>query len=119
MVYAADLLTGAASVQRAGVLGSLYAVLILALAWLEQRKSLPVPKPLQFVGDISYTVYLSHILVLSVLGRLWQLAGAAANTWIDNFIVLSMMFAAVITYGWAGYRLHPMKPWCALVRWHP
>jgi peptidoglycan/LPS O-acetylase OafA/YrhL len=91
--------------QRAGVLGCLYAVLVLALALLEQRKSLPVPRSLQFVGDISYTVYLSHILVLSVLGRLWSLAGASADSWLDNFIVLFVMLVAVITYGWVGYRL--------------
>jgi len=93
--------------QRAtsGMLGCLYAGLILALALLEQRKALPVPRSLQFVGDISYTVYLSHILVLSVLGRLWSMVGASADAWLDNFIVLSVMFTAVITYGWLGYRL--------------
>jgi len=47
----------------------------------------------------------SHILVLSVLGRLWSLAGASADSWLDNFIVVSVMFAAVITYGWVGYWL--------------
>ncbi len=105
IAYTSDLLIDDASMQRAGVLGCLYAVLVLALALLEQRKSLPVPRSLQFVGDISYTVYLSHILVLSVLGRLWSLAGASADSWLDNFIVLFVMFAAVITYGWVGYRL--------------
>ena len=105
MAYASDVLVGAVSVQRAGMLGCLYAGLILALALLEQRKALPVPRSLQFVGDISYTVYLSHILVLSVLGRLWSMVGASADAWLDNFIVLSVMFTAVITYGWLGYRL--------------
>ncbi len=105
MAYASDLLIDDASILRAGVLGCLYAMLVLALALLEQRKSLPVPRSLQLVGDISYTVYLSHILVLSVIGRVWLLAGASADSWLDNVIVLFVMLAAVITYGWVGYRL--------------
>ena len=64
-----------------------------------------VPRFLQSIGDISYTVYLSHVLILSALGRLWAMANPARNSLVDNMIVCLLMVASVVSYGWIGYRL--------------
>lgn len=96
--------TGPVGLRHVLSFGGFYGLLVLGAAVLEQRRRLWVPRALQFVGDISYTVYLSHILVLSVLGRLWLLAGPDAASRMDNLVALGVMLVAVIAYGWLGYR---------------
>lgn len=103
--YSADVVVFQEGVLRAGLLGLFYGLLVLGLALLEQRRVLLVPRFLQFIGDISYTVYLSHVLVLSAIGRLWVLTGPRVETQMDNLVVLMLMLIAVIGYGWVGYRL--------------
>jgi peptidoglycan/LPS O-acetylase OafA/YrhL len=84
--------------------GSVFGTLVFALALLERRKHVSMPRFLVFVGDMSYTVYLSHLLVLGVVGRVWQLLGARPDTYMDNLFFALLMMAAVLCYGWVGYR---------------
>lgn len=109
MIYAFDILEQE-SLVRACVMGTLYGFLVYSVARLEQLNQFSLPKPLQFLGDISYTVYLSHVLVLSAIGRLWLMATPAPNNLLDNALVCLAMLAAVVGYGWVGYRLveHPL-----------
>ena len=93
------------NLMRASIIGSLYGPLVLSVAILERRAKLSPPKSLQFVGDVSYTVYLSHVLILSAIGRLWLMASPAPNSLLDNILVCLTMLAAVVGYGWVGYRL--------------
>lgn len=104
-MYVSGVLAYGATIPRAGLLGVFYGTLVFTLTLLEHRKVLPVPKSLQFLGDISYTIYLSHVLVLSAIGRLWLLAGASADSHVDNLVAFGVMLAAVIAYGWVGFRL--------------
>jgi peptidoglycan/LPS O-acetylase OafA/YrhL len=53
---------------------------------------------------MSYTVYLSHLLVLGVIGRIWQIFGTAPDSLLDNVVISVLMMAAVVCYGWVGYR---------------
>jgi peptidoglycan/LPS O-acetylase OafA/YrhL len=64
-----------------------------------------LPTRFSLLGDISYTVYLSHVFVISVIGRLWFYFGPDANSVADNFVVVALMFIAVLGYGWLGYRM--------------
>lgn len=91
-------------VFRMSVFGVLYGFLIFSFVTLEKTKKIKVPKPLQAIGDMSYTIYLSHILVLSAIGRLWMLISVPYSL-IDNALAFLIMFAAVVGYGWVGYRL--------------
>ncbi len=90
---------------RATIMGTLYGSLVLSVAILERLNKFNPPKSLQFVGDVSYTIYLSHILVLSAIGRLWQMASPAPDSLLDNMLVFLIIPAAVVGYGWVGYRL--------------
>ena len=90
------------------VVGPVFACLVLALALLERRRLLTVPKPLVLVGDMSYTVYLSHLLVLGVIGRVWQWLGNSPVSLMDNMIFTALMVVAVLCYGWVGYRAFEM-----------
>ena len=92
------------SLMRALVLGVLFGSLLASCVVLEARRSLRIPAFLRLSGDMSYTVYLSHILVLSVIGKIWLAIGPVSGL-ADNVVACTAMFTAVIAYGWIGYRL--------------
>lgn len=62
------------------------------------------PRPLVLVGDASYSLYLSHILVIAVVGRIWvgYLAGPLA---LNHIVALVCVFIATIAAGIVGFRL--------------
>lgn len=62
-----------------------------------------LPGFLQRLGDVSYSIYLSHVLVLSGLGRLWTRYGLAGRE--GNLLMLGIMLTAVILWGFTGYYL--------------
>lgn len=84
--------------------GIVFGVLVLGLALLERRHLVRMPPFLVAVGDMSYTVYLSHLLVLGVIGRFWQMFGSWPNSLLDNVLFALLMMMAVLCYGWVGYR---------------
>ncbi|MDG4554961.1 MAG: acyltransferase [Candidatus Competibacter sp.] len=104
IIHAFDILAKEGLV-RACVVGTLYGFLVYSVAALEKSNGFSLPKPLQFLGDISYTVYLSHVLVLSAIGRLWLTATPSPNGLLDNALACLAMLTAVVSYGWVGYRL--------------
>ncbi|MFJ4143218.1 acyltransferase family protein [Pseudomonas sp. NPDC089734] len=89
---------------RMFAVGITFGALVLTLALLERRKKISMPRFLIAVGDMSYTVYLSHLLVLGVIGRVWGMVGAWPESYLDNLFFASLMMAAVVCYGWVGYR---------------
>ncbi|AAZ37393.1 acyltransferase [Pseudomonas savastanoi pv. phaseolicola] len=86
------------------MVGGTFGLLVLTLALLERRRQLAVPGFLVAVGDMSYTIYLSHLLVLGVIGRVWSLVGAWPESYLDNLFFALLMMAATVCYGWVGYR---------------
>jgi len=100
---AAGVLEGS-RLKNALLLGGLYGALLAACVVLEARRSLRIPTFMRLGGDMSYTVYLSHLLVLSVIGKIWLAFGPVSGLW-DNAVACAFMFTAVIVYGWIGYRL--------------
>ena len=60
-----------ADLYRASILGPMYGGLILSITALEKWNGRIIPKSMVWIGDMSYTIYLSHVLVLSALGRVW------------------------------------------------
>lgn len=89
---------------RMGAVGLVFGTFILGLALLERRGHIRMPRFLVAVGDMSYTVYLSHLLVLGVIGRLWQVFGGWPASLLDNAVFAVLMITAVLCYGWVGYR---------------
>jgi len=84
--------------------GVVFGVIVFALALLERRQHIAMPKMLVLTGDMSYTLYLSHLLVLGVIGRVWHWFGANPDTLLDNIFFTLLMMVAVLCYGWVGYR---------------
>lgn len=104
LVYAYDVLRDA-SLMRVCIIGALYGLLMLFLTASEKARQFSIPKSMQFMGDISYTVYLSHSLVLAAIGRIWMAINPARNGLYNSLLVCLIMLAAVVCYGWLGYRL--------------
>jgi len=74
-------------------------LLLYGAAAAEGRNELHMPAALVYAGDISYSLYLSHGLVLAALGRVWWRylsAGAVSNlTACLVFASIAVFFAAL------------------------
>ncbi len=77
------------------------ALLLVYLAVKAEQQQLTLPGSLCRVGDFSYSIYLSHVLSLNLLGKIWALF--AVDSIIDNILVLPFMVLAVIAVGAASY----------------
>ena len=60
------------------------------------------PKIMIKIGDASYSIYLSHVLVLSALGRIW--AKMTTTGAIVHIVMLAVMLLATISVGLLSYR---------------
>lgn len=89
---------------RVAAAGTACAGLVLAAVSLERALPGRVPQILVRVGDWSYTIYLSHLLVLGTLGRIWQALGADPARPGDNALALAAMAAGVLLYGALAWR---------------
>jgi len=58
---------------RVIVYGLPCAMIVMGAVYLEQQDKLTVPKALVTLGDWSYSLYLSHLLVLLSLKRIWNM----------------------------------------------
>ncbi len=79
--------------SRVAIFGTM-SVAIVTSAVLFEKAKLYAPKPFQHLGDWSYSLYLTHILTLSLLGRIWQ--PFAQKGMIDNIIALTLISVAAI-----------------------
>lgn len=69
----------------------------------EQRSSWLLPWPLRALGDASYTLYLSHMLVTSALALAWSRFATPGP--LSHALALAAIFTAAIAFGLAGFRL--------------
>ena len=67
----------------------------------EKNHGAIMPPWLCKIGDASYSIYLSHVLVLGVVGRFWSFF-AFEGYW-DNILMLPLMLIAVLVYGKVSY----------------
>ena len=87
---------------RVLVFGFPAALALYAALLFEKNHGVIMPSWICKVGDASYSIYLSHVLVLSVVGRFW--AFFAAEGYWDNFVMLLVMLAAVLVFGYVSYQ---------------
>jgi peptidoglycan/LPS O-acetylase OafA/YrhL len=93
------------SMGRVVLLGGGYATALLAVALAESRGWLSVKKPFKLLGDISYSLYLSHLLVLSVCGRVWyQIHKDNPVSAVEGVGFWMVTIFAVIGGGYLAYR---------------
>lgn len=79
--------------ERVMYFGMPGAFMVYGLAGLE-RQGLTLPRASSTFGDWSYSLYLSHILTLSVLGYIWR--PFAKDGPVDNIIALIILLAGCI-----------------------
>ena len=77
-------------------------VLLVLAAYSADREGYTLPRWLVLMGDSSYSTYLSHVLVLSVLGYAWVWVGGFLA--ISSVFMLPLMVVACVIYGWLSYR---------------
>lgn len=93
------------SLERAVFVGGGYTLLLLAAALLEFKNEWAAPNVLKSLGDMSYSLYLSHILTLSVCGRVWSALGYAEGGLWATVVFWSVSLPAVIFVAYLSYRL--------------
>jgi exopolysaccharide production protein ExoZ len=76
-------------------LGAGYVVMIVALSVASNTTALPALRPLRYLGDISYTLYLVHMAVILGLHWIYDAAGLTAfsATWFSVAIALAASVA--------------------------
>lgn len=99
-------LTAGPGLHRPLTLGLGFALIMLAITAWENRGGIGFLGRFTILGDMSYSVYLSHILVLAVMGRVWAAISGPFATSIPAIIVWWVItFAAVVVVGYLSYRL--------------
>lgn len=93
------------NLDRALAFGASYSGVVITLVRLEHLGKIKIPQLFEGIGDISYSIYLSHILVLSAIGRIWKTLGPVQNNLVDDFFFWPIAIVAVISSGVIGYRL--------------
>jgi exopolysaccharide production protein ExoZ len=71
------------------------AALVFALVCLEHHRRLPLPVWLKRIGDQSYSLYLSHVITIAVLSKLWVVLLVLPWLPVDIWILLAVFFASI------------------------
>jgi exopolysaccharide production protein ExoZ len=79
-----------------------FVLMIYGAVALENNKQQVFPSWLIRLGDASYSIYLTHILILAACGRVWQLF--AWQGYADNIIMITVMLIIVLFGGLVCYR---------------
>lgn len=79
------------------------ALIFFSVVFFEKNYDIPWPKLLVSQGDASYALYLSHVLVLSALGRIYKLSG-----WTEfmpsNLPLIIGFYIVCCMIGWLSYK---------------
>ena len=78
-----------------------------------ERNGYVIHSSLIQVGDASYSIYLSHILTLSAIGRIWSMF--STDEVFDNIIMIPILLILVLMVGVISY-LMVEKPLLKLSR---
>jgi exopolysaccharide production protein ExoZ len=89
---------GSVSLIRVGLMGPGYSLLILGLAAFERLGHQPL-RPLSALGNCSYTLYLSHVMVMNAAAQIWfssplRTMGGAAFWLLTIVLCVGFSFAA-------------------------
>lgn len=73
------------------------ALLLIGIVSMEKTNNI-MPGVLQKIGDASYSLYLTHVLILSAMGKIWQ-AFALPDNFADNALILPILLASALACG--------------------
>jgi peptidoglycan/LPS O-acetylase OafA/YrhL len=68
-----------------------------------ERNGFVIHSSLIYIGNASYSLYLSHGLTLSAIGRVWSIF--SSNDVIDNVIIMPFLIFPVLIVGFISYRM--------------
>jgi peptidoglycan/LPS O-acetylase OafA/YrhL len=94
--------------KRAILVGTSCALIVYGLVGIEIKSKLTAPDWLVVLGNASYSTYLSHILVLSVLGRMSVLMPNRNFYFETAFVIICVITANVV--GLLSYILIERRP---------
>lgn len=77
------------------------AIIIVFCITTAEQNTVTLPASLIQSGNASYSIYLSHLFTINVIGRLWSIF--ANDSIVDNFIAIVIAFTAVIIVGFLSY----------------
>jgi exopolysaccharide production protein ExoZ len=86
---------------RVIIMGVPSVIIVYCLVSAELKSKL-THKWINYIGDISYSTYLSHVLTFNVLGRVW--AYLAKDNLIDNYIMIPTIIVVTILVGSISYK---------------
>lgn len=98
---------------RIVIFGMPCVLIVYGAVALERRSGWMLPGWLRLIGDASYSIYLSHVLVIAALGKLWSWVARPGP--IDNLVAVPLLLAAVLGVGLGSYGFLE-KPLLALSR---
>lgn len=88
------------------LVGCGFALILIAVTAFESRRGIGPFARLTVFGDMSYSIYLCHVLVLAVTGRAWMaLASHVGSNPVIIVLWWVITLAAVLTTGYLSYRL--------------
>ena len=97
LLYRADLV-------RPVAFGLGFALLLFAFVQLE-RRGYEFPKLMSLIGDSSYSLYLSHVLVLSAAGWAWAALGIQDLSPVSRVLLMGGVFVAAVLLAYVAYLL--------------
>jgi peptidoglycan/LPS O-acetylase OafA/YrhL len=86
---------------RVALYGVPWTMIAYGAVALEASSSILFPRFLRFIGDASYSIYLSHVLVISAIGRLWAAVSMPGR--MDNILVMIAMTGSALLVGIGTY----------------
>jgi peptidoglycan/LPS O-acetylase OafA/YrhL len=94
---------------QAIIFGIAFSLLVIAVVAIEKKRDVKFPAFLVKTGDVSYSIYLSHVLILGLIGRLWAAYFQRPLMAWDNLIIFPLMLFAVISYSIVAFHFieHP------------
>jgi peptidoglycan/LPS O-acetylase OafA/YrhL len=88
---------------RPALYGSFSSILLLGLMEVERTNLIRFGRPLALVGDWSYSIYLSHIILIELVGRIMR--RFAAHLPLAMLIVDAVALPLVLLVGYLSYTL--------------
>ncbi|MBD2866181.1 acyltransferase family protein [Paenibacillus oceani] len=74
------------------------AFLILGFTLIESKKNIAVPKLFRYLGDASYSIYLTHDLWLSIINKIYRFAFQQVNLVSAAIIIIGATLAGCLFY---------------------
>ena len=102
----------AAGIPRVCFCGTCAAMIVGGAVFLEMQGSVARNRLLHLLGDASYSIYLTHGLVMSAVGTIWMRAGLLSPTALIVFVPVSVLgatLAGTLVYRFVEKPLHDLS----------